>query len=108
MSPDGTDLVQLCGTATADWIPSWSPTQSTCQGRPVTIGGTSGNEVLQGSPGPDAISGQGGDDRIKGLDGNDLLCGGPGNDTLYGEKETIASTVAAVKTASGEKQAATG
>lgn len=55
-----------------------------CQGAPVTIVGTAGNDVLNGTPGADVIAGLEGDDFIYGLDGNDRLCGGPGNDFLSG------------------------
>jgi len=55
-----------------------------CQGRAVTILGTSGNDTLDGTSGTDVISGLAGDDTINGLGGNDYLCGGSGVDTISG------------------------
>lgn len=55
-----------------------------CNGKIVTILGTSGVDFLNGTPGPDVMHGLGGDDIIRGFGGNDTICGGDGNDTLYG------------------------
>ena len=55
-----------------------------CDGKPATIVGTSGDDVLKGTGGDDVIVGLGGDDLIKGRGGNDTLCGYGGNDTLIG------------------------
>ena len=60
------------------------PPPAFCNGRPVTIMGTPGNDNLRGTPGDDVIHGLGGNDTIRGLDGNDILCGGPGRDVLTG------------------------
>ena len=60
------------------------PPPAFCNGRPVTIMGTLGNDNLRGTPGDDVIHGLGGNDTIRGLDGNDILCGGPGRDVLTG------------------------
>jgi Ca2+-binding RTX toxin-like protein len=57
-----------------------------CAGKPVTIGGTAGNDVLTGTAGADVISSGAGNDEIKGLKGKDLECGGNGKDTLRGGK----------------------
>ncbi|MBI2717367.1 MAG: hypothetical protein HYX36_01190, partial [Rhizobiales bacterium] len=60
---------------------------------PLTITGTSGDDVLYGTTasenilglgGNDTIYGQGGTDVLSGGDGNDTLKGGDGNDTLNG------------------------
>lgn len=55
-----------------------------CAGRPVTLVGTEGDDLLRGTPGPDVILGLGGDDRIEGRGGDDVLCGGKGADRLEG------------------------
>lgn len=55
-----------------------------CQGRPGTIVGTDGDDVLTGTSGPDVIVGGRGNDVIRGDDGNDVICGGPGRDVLFG------------------------
>ena len=55
-----------------------------CAGRPATIVGTPGPDVLVGTPGADVIVGLGGRDRIHGGDGADVICGGSGNDLLVG------------------------
>jgi len=57
-----------------------------CNGRPPTIAGTIGEDVLVGTPGPDVIIGLGGRDRIRGLGGRDRICGGTGGDKLVGGK----------------------
>jgi len=60
------------------------PTPITCNGLPVTISGTAGNDILVGTFGADVIAGLGGNDTIKGQGGNDVICGGNGNDKIYG------------------------
>ena len=55
-----------------------------CQGRPATLVGTLGDDILQGTPGPDVIVGLAGDDRIFGANGNDVICGGLDNDFALG------------------------
>ena len=55
-----------------------------CGGKPATIVGTTGDDVLKGTDGDDVIVGLAGDDLIKGLGGNDTLCGQYGNDILVG------------------------
>ena len=55
-----------------------------CQGLPVTILGTNGDDTLIGTEGPDVIAGLGGNDVIYGLGGDDVICGGAGNDTIFG------------------------
>jgi len=58
----------------------------TCDGLPVTILGTAGNDALHGTSGSDVIHGLGGNDTLRGLGGNDVICGGEGEDRLYGEE----------------------
>jgi len=55
-----------------------------CNGKVVTILGTSGVDILKGTPGDDVIHGLGGNDIIRGMGGNDTICGGDGNDKLDG------------------------
>jgi len=55
-----------------------------CDGLPVTVIGTSGDDVLTGTEGDDVINGLGGNDVINGLGGNDHICGGPGHDVILG------------------------
>jgi Tol biopolymer transport system component len=55
-----------------------------CQGRPATIVGTPGNDVLSGTKGADVIAALGGNDRVKGGGGADLVCAGAGNDRVEG------------------------
>jgi len=59
-------------------------TTAQCNGLPVTILGTAGNDIINGTTGPDVIHGLNGDDFIRGNDGNDVICGGNGNDDLGG------------------------
>jgi Ca2+-binding RTX toxin-like protein len=56
----------------------------TCNGLPVTIMGTAGNDNLVGTNGNDVIHGVGGNDNIAAGNGNDTVCGGDGNDTVLG------------------------
>ena len=55
-----------------------------CDGKPATIVGTMGDDVLRGTDGDDVIVGRGGDDRLVCRGGNDTLCGYGGDDTLVG------------------------
>ena len=55
-----------------------------CNGKVVTILGTSGDDFLNGTRGPDVIHGLGGDDIIQGMGGDDIICGGDGDDKLDG------------------------
>jgi len=55
-----------------------------CGGRPATIVGTSGRDVLRGTPGRDVIAGLAGNDVVRGLGGADVVCGGAGADRLDG------------------------
>ncbi len=55
-----------------------------CDGRPATIVGTDGDDVLVGTSERDTIVGLGGNDTIKRLAGADVGCGGPGDDVITG------------------------
>jgi uncharacterized repeat protein (TIGR01451 family) len=66
-------------TATTRVIEARSPT---CGGRPATIVGTSGADVLTGTAGNDVIFAGAGNDRIRSLGGRDLICAGGGNDVV--------------------------
>ena len=55
-----------------------------CGGRPATIIGKDGDDVLVGTPGDDVAFLDRGSDRFDGLGGNDVVCGGPGNDVIVG------------------------
>lgn len=55
-----------------------------CNGRPATILGTNGADVIEGTPGDDVIVAYGGDDVVNGGGGFDVICSGSGNDTVDG------------------------
>jgi Glucose / Sorbosone dehydrogenase/RTX calcium-binding nonapeptide repeat (4 copies) len=55
-----------------------------CKGKPGTIVGAAGKDVLKGTPRKDVMVGLGGNDTLSGLAGNDIICSGSGNDTLKG------------------------
>jgi uncharacterized delta-60 repeat protein len=54
-----------------------------CLGKPATVVGTNGRDVLRGTTKRDVIAGLGGNDKITALAGNDIACGGGGNDKIY-------------------------
>lgn len=56
----------------------------TCRGKPVTITGTNGSDIIKGTDGADVIAGRGGNDTIRGRGGDDIICGGNGNDRIFG------------------------
>lgn len=59
-----------------------SSTIPRCNGKPATILGTAGDDVLRGTSGADVIVALGGNDTIDGLAGNDVICAGNGNDVI--------------------------
>ena len=65
-------------------LPAGAEPVATCGGKPATIIGTAGADVLKGTTGPDVIVGKGGNDVIRGQGGNDTICGGAGNDDIFG------------------------
>ena len=58
----------------------------TCEGRPATVIGTTGNDVLHGTNGDDVMVGLDGDDKLYGFQGNDVICGDGGSDDLHGDE----------------------
>lgn len=54
----------------------------TCRGRPATVSGSAGDDVLFGTSGPDVIVALGGSDRIVARAGRDLICAGVGSDRV--------------------------
>jgi hypothetical protein len=56
-----------------------------CDGVPVTIRGSNGDDVLDGTSQRDVIAGRGGADTIRGKGGDDTLCGGAAPDLLLGQ-----------------------
>jgi uncharacterized repeat protein (TIGR01451 family) len=55
-----------------------------CAGRPATMVGTAGDDVLTGTAGQDVIVAGRGNDTISGLGGSDTICARAGNDTIRG------------------------
>jgi parallel beta-helix repeat protein len=56
-----------------------------CEGRPATITGTLGDDLLVGTPAADVIVALDGNDAVHAQGGNDVVCGGPGADRLRGQ-----------------------
>jgi Tol biopolymer transport system component len=54
----------------------------TCAGRPATLIGTPGRDVIKGSKRSDVIIALGGNDKIESFSGGDTICAGPGNDVV--------------------------
>lgn len=74
----------------------------TCNGLPVTIADTDGDDFefpIYGTEGDDIIHGKGGRDVIYGLGGDDTICSGPAGDILIGGPATISSTAETTLTA---------
>lgn len=71
-------------TAVADLPAGEAVAADTCEGRPVSIEGTSEDDELVGTSGDDVIRGYAGDDIIDGRGGDDVLCGDAGADELTG------------------------
>ncbi len=55
-----------------------------CDGKPATVVGSPGDDLIQGSAGDDVIVALGGDDTVLAGGGDDVVCGGDGNDVLRG------------------------
>jgi Ca2+-binding RTX toxin-like protein len=65
-----------------DCAPPPPPPTRFCKGRPATIVGTPGNDVLTGTSGRDVVAALGGNDVVTSLGGNDLICAGAGRDKV--------------------------
>lgn len=61
---------------------SANATPASCDGLPVTLAGSSGDDRIVGTAGRDVIHAGTGNDIIMGLRGNDSLCGGDGADMI--------------------------
>ncbi|MGH8583797.1 MAG: hypothetical protein ACREWG_13660 [Gammaproteobacteria bacterium] len=70
--------------ALARYQSSVVPENLTCQGRPPTVIGTPGDDILVGTEGDDVIHGLEGNDTIIAQGGDDIICGGPGDDLVFG------------------------
>ncbi len=90
-----TDTGKIQITLNSSFNGSGAGSNPRCNGRPATIVGTSGADVIRGTAGNDVIVARGGKDVIRGRGGNDIICGGgggdriiggPGRDTCFGEK----------------------
>jgi hypothetical protein len=62
------------------WEAVLTDQRNVCFGRPATILGTSGADVIYGTAGPDVIVAFSGDDVVYGRGGADRICLGPGDD----------------------------
>lgn len=60
------------------------PKQWLCGGKPATIVGTPGDDVIYGTKGDDFIRGLAGNDTIYGRPGFNRICAGPGIDKVHG------------------------
>ena len=70
--------------ATPTPTPTPTPAPFSCDGKPATIVGTKGNNVIFGTNGDDVIVALGGNDIVFGLRGNDTICLGKGDDLGFG------------------------
>jgi len=59
-------------------------TTPTCNGKPATIVGPSGDSTVTGTPGADVIVDLSGNNKIRAAGGSDTICTGPGNDAING------------------------
>jgi Ca2+-binding RTX toxin-like protein len=80
----GWSLTVTTSTSPAVVPPGFPP--ATCTGKPVTVGGTAGNDALTGTAGADVFASGAGNDKITGLAGKDIACGGAGRDEMVGGK----------------------
>ena len=62
-----------------------TPSRPRCGGRPATIIGTAGHDVLRGTSGRDVIAAGGGNDVVRAGDRSDVVCGGTGDDRIAGD-----------------------
>jgi CSLREA domain-containing protein len=76
--------VQVPGPAPAGPPPPPGEPKPICAGKPATIVGTAGRDVLKGTRKADVIVALAGNDAIRALAGNDLICGGKGKDVISG------------------------
>jgi len=88
-STSTTSTTTTSTTTTSTTLPPTTTTSSTmpgptCNGKPVTITGTSGADRIFGTPANDVILGLGGNDSIYGYGGDDSICAGDGVDIAYG------------------------
>jgi Peptidase family M23/RTX calcium-binding nonapeptide repeat (4 copies) len=63
---------------------STGPIPRYCFGRPVTVLGTSRDDVIEGTYTRDVVMARGGNDAVNGRGGPDRICGGGGDDNLRG------------------------
>jgi hypothetical protein len=82
----GTGTFRLDAGCWTGYVPvaRFNTVSPVCDGRPATLVGTPGDDVLKGTPGDDVIMGDEGDDVIRAGGGNDVVCAGPGNDKVFG------------------------
>ena len=78
--PAGTFRLNLSAVLTTP-----NPLTATCKGRPATIIGTAGDNLLTGTNGADVIAALDGNDKVLALDGDDIVCGNDGKDRLLGQ-----------------------
>ena len=60
------------------------PVNCPAEGRPPTVIGTPGDDILVGTEGNDVVHGLEGNDTIIAQGGDDIICGGPGDDLVFG------------------------
>jgi Ca2+-binding RTX toxin-like protein len=58
------------------------PQTNSCKGKPASIVGSMGDDVLTGTKGRDVVDALGGDDVITTVGGKDRVCAGKGDDTV--------------------------
>ena len=89
-TPTRTPTLTPVATQTSPPQPTSSPQATAtpppllCNGIPVTIPGTAGDDELVGTDDNDVMHGLAGNDVIKGKLGDDVLCGGAGDDEVRG------------------------
>jgi VCBS repeat-containing protein len=78
---DGSSPSIAAATVTLEVTPVDDPM---CAGRPATLVGTAGDDMLTGTAGADVFIARAGDDTIDGLGGDDVVCARAGRDTIRG------------------------